>query len=73
MWHCLKDSVKGKRGYIISYADWFKGFVIGIIIGAIIVYLFMSGMIPANIIPYKGAPTESPKLFIPLIPFLFKK
>ncbi len=34
-----------KRGYIVSYGDWFKGFFIGLVVGAVVVYLFMSGII----------------------------
>ncbi len=34
-----------KRGYIISYADMFKGFFFGLIVGGVLVYLFMNGII----------------------------
>ncbi|MBI3034605.1 hypothetical protein HYY72_05595 [Candidatus Woesearchaeota archaeon] len=63
--------MKSKRGYIISYADWFKGFFIGLIIGGIIVYLFTSGVVkmPTSLIPQK----EAAKLFVPFVPFLMKR
>ncbi|MBI2133376.1 hypothetical protein HYU11_01700 [Candidatus Woesearchaeota archaeon] len=37
--------MKGKRGYVLSWGDWFKGFVIGIVLGAAVVYMFVSGML----------------------------
>ena len=37
--------MSSKRGYIISYADWFKGFFVGLLVGAVIAYLFTHGLI----------------------------
>lgn len=57
--------MKGKRGYIISYADWMKGFFIGLIVGAVLVYLFMSGTIslPSGFMQGK----EAAKAVLPLL------
>ncbi|MEK6967859.1 MAG: hypothetical protein AABX51_04465 [Nanoarchaeota archaeon] len=38
--------MREKRGYILSPADLLKGILIGLIIGAILTYLFMKGFIP---------------------------
>lgn len=35
-----------KKGFIQSYGDLFKGFIIGLVIGAIIIYLMHKGIIP---------------------------
>ncbi len=64
------QEMEGKRGYIISYADWFKGFLIGLIIGGVLVYLFANGFLK---VPSFGAQKETAKLIIPLVPFYFRK
>lgn len=35
-----------KKGMIMSPADLFKGLIIGIIIGAAVMYLYLKGMLP---------------------------
>jgi len=37
---------KSKKGFIMSPGDFIKGLVIGIIVGAVIVYLGARGIIP---------------------------
>lgn len=36
----------GKRGYILSPGDLIKGLLIGFVVGAIVTFLFMQGIIP---------------------------
>ena len=38
-----------KKGYILSYMDFFRGIAIGLLIGGVLVYLVMSGIIPINL------------------------
>ncbi len=35
----------GKKGFILSYADLFKGLIVGFIIGAVLMYLITQGII----------------------------
>jgi|TARA_Y100000310_G_scaffold345214_1_gene462758 hypothetical protein len=35
-----------KKAVFISPADWIKGFVIGLLVGAILIYLIAKGIIP---------------------------
>lgn len=35
-----------KKGFITSYADWFKGLIGGFILGALLMYLIAKGIIP---------------------------
>lgn len=56
--------MKGKRGYIISYADWLKGFIIGLVVGAIITYLLTAGIVK---MPAIFSSQQIAKVFIPLI------
>ena len=65
--------MNGKRGYIISYGDWFKGFFIGLIVGGVLVYLFVSGILGGLKIPSFGAGKEAAKMIVPLVPALFRK
>lgn len=37
---------EGKKGFIMSPEDFIKGLVIGLIVGAVVVYLGMKGIIP---------------------------
>lgn len=37
---------KSKKGFIMSPEDFIKGLVIGIIIGAVVIYLGAKGIIP---------------------------
>ena len=59
-----------KKGYIISYADWFKGFIIGAVFGIVIAFLLFKGILK---VPPIGAAKEPAKMIIPLLPFGFKK
>jgi hypothetical protein len=34
-----------KKGFILSYADLFKGLVVGFILGAVLMYLVTNGII----------------------------
>ena len=38
-----------KKGMIMSWADMFKGLLVGLILGAVIVYLMRKGIIPINL------------------------
>ncbi|MBI3051087.1 hypothetical protein HYY74_01380 [Candidatus Woesearchaeota archaeon] len=58
----------GKKGYIVSYGDWFKGLLIGVIVGAALVYFFMSGVVK---LPF--GPAQTAKVIVPVIPFVFRK
>ena len=37
---------KSKKGFIMSPGDFVKGLIIGLIVGAVVVYLGTSGIIP---------------------------
>ncbi|MBI2574600.1 hypothetical protein HYV82_01825 [Candidatus Woesearchaeota archaeon] len=64
---------RGKKGYIISYGDWFKGFFIGLIIGGVLVYLFTNGILGSVKIPAFGTAKETAKMIVPLVPALLRK
>ncbi len=38
--------LKGKRGMMTSWEDFFKGLLFGIITGAVLLYLIIKGIIP---------------------------
>tara|TARA_Y100000294_G_C8526929_1_gene325318 strand:+ start:269 stop:406 length:138 start_codon:yes stop_codon:yes gene_type:complete len=40
---------KGKKGFIMSPGDFIKGLLIGIIVGAVVIYLAAIGIIPIPI------------------------
>ncbi|MBI2142067.1 hypothetical protein HYU15_01080 [Candidatus Woesearchaeota archaeon] len=65
------NTKRGKKGYIISYGDWFKGMLIGVIVGGAIVYLFMTGLlkVPSGF----GVGKETAKMIVPILPVLFRK
>lgn len=66
---------RGKKGYIISYGDWFKGFFIGLIIGGILVYLFTTGILGSVKIPTFGIGTakETTKMIVPMLPIMLRR
>ena len=37
---------KNKKGFMVSPGDFFKGLIVGIIVGGVIVYLGTTGVIP---------------------------
>lgn len=45
-----------KRGYILSPADLIKGLLIGLVIGALVTFLFMKGIIPNPLAAAAAAP-----------------
>lgn len=44
---------KNKKSYILSPADLFKGFFIGLIVGAVLMYLLLNGIIPNPLVGMK--------------------
>lgn len=50
-----KMSSMSSKGYILSPADLIKGLIFGIIIGAILMYLLMIGVIPSPLAPAAAA------------------
>ncbi|MBI4438805.1 hypothetical protein HY640_02645 [Candidatus Woesearchaeota archaeon] len=54
-----------KKGYIISYGDWFKGFIIGALVGAVLAYLVINGILKVPAYTAKDAASKA-MLLLPL-------